>query len=477
MPDIQRKENPNRSTLKDHRLGTIAKELLVRFKQAILRPYVIPFLNISVKIACCTFVALFLTGNPIEDYVFWLFIASFSITYACLHLIYSLSELKTIARVLSLNISNRPRLPFILLGAGSACIITMQLLKASEKNDELPRNLYDGLTGIAASLVAAALYQILEMWRELREKRDGRQQLLYLLGIDEKKFSESNTNRVKIVLPGFKFDQSSSSDAYIGDLAFHLGARNRLGHKISSLCAAEDVEAFRVMTQLFQEREIPWELVYPEDIFPQKILNPVGIDEITDAISADFTFIPPGHYVAIGLYSNLLTMASNLIELLDSEGFLAYLEPFDENLNESPAIITRDDLIQTKTIGKAGSSKAIDKKKPSNRPYGYRQAWWRNLLRKSAGASENLDSCFIFRRIIPDRSLFIFGGISAPGTKACSAYLQNRWNELIRDIEIACERKSRKPSVAKFVRVFYANIDTRDNLSEFLFNDGFIDVD
>jgi hypothetical protein len=354
----------------------------------------------------------------------------------------------------------------------------MQILKASEKNDELLRNLYDGLTGIAASLVAAALYQILEIWRELREKRDGRQQLLYLLGIDEKEFSENKTNRVKIVLPGFEFDpsyQDNNPNAFRGDLAYHLGARNRLGHKIKSLCAAEDVEAFRVMTQLFQEREIPWELVYPEDIFPKNILGNIGIDEIKKVISEDFNFIPPGHYVAIGLYSNLLTMASNVIELLEPKGFLAYLEPFDEGANESPAIITRDELIQTKTIGKAGSWKAGDKKKRCTSGFGSTRAWWRELLTTRAG--ENLDSCFIFRRIIPNGSLFIFGGISAPGTKACSAYLQSRWNELISDIESECKRKSRTPSVAKFVRVFYANVGAKDDVSKFEFNDGFIDVD
>lgn len=525
MPESTENNDPRDTPISAARLETISRELKSRFEKSFLRPYVIPFTKIFFQVVFCATFAFVIAGVPIDEWYIWVFISSFSLLYAGLHLAYSLSEVKTIARVLTLKVSNRPRLPYILLGVGVSLIMLLQILKAKESVD-LTKNIYDGLTGITASLVAAALYQILEIWRELREKRDGRQQLLYLLGIDERKFSEDRRNRITIVLPGFRFEEGITSESHRGNIAWNFGARNRLGHGIESLCSAEDVEAFRVITQLFQDREIPWELKYPEEVFGIGDIEKDSYEKVGKFIDTDLDTLPQRFYVSIGLYSNLLTMASNCLEIKYERSFLAFLKPFGFEEGDAPIIVTREDFIQTKTIdmskevpNKSGTEAVASKSSkkdlrnktdlsvtrtecdpqdgfsPSNDqnatdesasqvieadPAGGKEPdevpLWKQLLGDRKDIAKAVDSCFIFRRPIKNGTIFIFGGLTAPGTKACSYYLQEHWQDLISDIEIDCRKKNRVPSVAKFVRIFYADVKNTRRTEEFSFNHGYIDV-
>ncbi len=469
--------------------SVITFEIFSRIWNYVFNPRVLWFL-LDVFIGFICSLALLTYIGVIQDRnLLWRCLAVCTAGYSLIHLILGIREAKTIRRVFSLSVLNRPRLPFIVLSIGITSIIAIQLAKAGT-DDKTVQSLYDGATGVTASLVAAALYQILEIWRELREKRDSRRQLLLLLGIDELTFNQNKDSIIKIILPGFPFEKNEDeTDAYTGDVAKQLGARNKLGHGIKKLCAAEDVEAFRVITQMFQDREIQWELAYPEEV--------LGIDPQTATFDSIKTLVEnsmdslPGYYVSIGLYSNIFTMLSNFVELKNFETGLAYVVPFDQGgdpriqirdmalnnpkTNSSSAVHDQSERNVSGDVPENNNSVASDKIRfafdrsnvasdKSNVASESCREKWRDHQAEWNNSIVEVDSCLIFRRPLSKGSILILGGLSALGTKSCALYFQENWNQLNDRVEKQCKNLGVFSRTSKFAHVFSADMSQNPSL-------------
>jgi len=387
-----------------------------------------------------------------------LLLASVGLIYALLHVILGIGELRTISRVFSLTVGNRPRIPFILLGVASAMIVVMQVFKEQMNRDfGLTTGIIDGVTGVAASLVAAALYQVLEMWRTYRERYDNRKQLLYLLGIDEHKFGFDG--KISIVLPDYaliysKNDGDVGVEVSEGEVAKIIGARNRLGLGIERLCAVEDIKAFRRITQMFQDREIKWDLKHPKDFIKdesfEESMNVQAFNKWLDELE--------GHYVCIGLYSNLLTMVSNFCEMHDKDEGLAFIQPMSPD-NDTAAIIVRKATLQAtpdkKTLENSSKDQSEDVMDGTNSGLWdqRRQAWL-------SPEGQSTDCSFYFRRFNRKSSVFILGGLTAKGTDKCSEYFELYWERIIKELESKCELVGYDPHSCKFAHV--VQIDLSD---------------
>ena len=353
---------------------------------------------------------------------------------------------------------NRPRIPFILLGVASAMIVVMQVFKEQMNRDfGLTTGIIDGVTGVAASLVAAALYQVLEMWRTYRERYDNRKQLLYLLGIDEHKFGFDG--KISIVLPDYaliysKNDRDVGVEVSEGKVAKIIGARNRLGLGIERLCAVEDIKAFRRITQMFQDREIKWDLKHPKDFIKdesfEESMNVQAFNKWLDELE--------GHYVCIGLYSNLLTMVSNFCEMHDKDEGLAFIQPMSPD-NDTAAIIVRKATLQAtpdkKPLENSSKDQSEDVMDGTNSGLWdqRRQAWL-------SPEGQSTDCSFYFRRFNRKSSVFILGGLTAKGTDKCSEYFELYWERIIKELESKCELVGYDPHSCKFAHV--VQIDLSD---------------
>ena len=380
----------------------------------------------------CTLVFLISFWHRLGAKELLLLLASVGLIYALLHVILGIGELRTISRVFSLTVGNRPRIPFILLGVASAMIVVMQVFKEQMNRDfGLTTGIIDGVTGVAASLVAAALYQVLEMWRTYRERYDNRKQLLYLLGIDEHKFGFDG--KISIVLPDYaliysKNDRDVGVEVSEGKVAKIIGARNRLGLGIERLCAVEDIKAFRRITQMNVQAFNKW------------------LDELE------------GHYVCIGLYSNLLTMVSNFCEMHDKDEGLAFIQPMSPD-NDTAAIIVRKATLQAtpdkKPLENSSKDQSEDVMDGTNSGLWdqRRQAWL-------SPEGQSTDCSFYFRRFNRKSSVFILGGLTAKGTDKCSEYFELYWERIIKELESKCELVGYDPHSCKFAHV--VQIDLSD---------------
>ena len=406
----------------------------------------------------CTLVFLISFWHRLGAKELLLLLASVGLIYALLHVILGIGELRTISRVFSLTVGNRPRIPFILLGVASAMIVVMQVFKEQMNRDfGLTTGIIDGVTGVAASLVAAALYQVLEMWRTYRERYDNRKQLLYLLGIDEHKFGFDG--KISIVLPDYaliysKNDRDVGVEVSEGKVAKIIGARNRLGLGIERLCAVEDIKAFRRITQMFQDREIKWDLKHPKDFIKdesfEESMNVQAFNKWLDELE--------GHYVCIGLYSNLLTMVSNFCEMHDKDEGLAFIQPMSPD-NDTAAIIVRKATLQAtpdkKPLENSSKDQSEDVMDGTNSGLWdqRRQAWL-------SPEGQSTDCSFYFRRFNRKSSVFILGGLTAKGTDKCSEYFELYWERIIKELESKCELVGYDPHSCKFAHV--VQIDLSD---------------
>ncbi len=406
----------------------------------------------------CTLVFLISFWHRLGAKELMLLLASVGLIYSLLHVILGIGELRTISRVFSLTAGNRPRIPFILLGVSSAMIVVLQVFKEQMNRDfGLTSGIIDGVTGVAASLVAAALYQVLEMWRTYRERYDNRKQLLYLLGIDEREFGFDG--KINIVLPDYaliypgdegKIDVEVSE----GNVAKVVGARNRLGLGIERLCAVEDIKAFRRITQMFQDRDIKWDLKHPKDFIKDELFDR-SMDEQAFKKWMDGL---EGHYVCIGLYSNLLTMVSNFCEMHDRDEGLAFIQPMSPD-NDTAAIIVRKATLQATS----------DKKPPENPGKGKSEVvadgnnsvlWDQRRQAWLSPEGQNADCSFYFRRINKKSSIFILGGLTAKGTDKCSEYFELFWERIIKELESKCDLVGYDPHSCKFAHI--VQIDLSD---------------
>jgi|688.fasta_scaffold26872_1 hypothetical protein len=407
----------------------------------------------------CTLVFLISFWHAMGAKELLLLLASLGLLYALLHVILGIGELRTISRVFSLTAGNRPRIPFILLGVSSAMIVVMQVFKEQMNRDfGLTSGIVDGVTGVAASLVAAALYQVLEMWRTYRERYDNRKQLLYLLGIDEHEFGFDG--KISIVLPDYGLiysqdDGEVNVQVSEGKVAEIIGARNRLGLGIERLCAVEDIKAFRRITQMFQDREIKWDLKHPKDFITDdsfdKKMDEKAFKQWMDELE--------GHYVCIGLYSNLLTMVSNYCEMHDNDEGLAFIQPMTTS-SDNAAIIVRKATLQATSYTPLGKSNNAESEVVTD---GEKAVLWDQKRRAwLSPPGQNADCSFYFRRFNRKSSIFILGGLTAKGTDKCSEYFELYWERIIKELESKCELVGYDPHSCKFAHIVQIDLSVQD---------------
>jgi hypothetical protein len=338
----------------------------------------------------------------------------------------SLRELKTIRRLLDVRRKNLSRFHLILGSLFAALIFVFQYLK--KPGHDLHNQTLDAMTGVAASVVAAAAYNIFDSWKTLREKFAGRTRLLALLGISEEQFDRQplEFRKVRIVLPLFSPrsedrlpDDCSSEDRlpddFIGPRMQTSGprtepvgaaGRSKMAKKIglyeditahSHFHVAEDVRAFQTITQMFQDRDIPWEIVSSRELAQSLNITDdmEDVEQYRKAIAK-----MRGPYVVIGLYSNHLSMLISTIAKADDERMYVASDERDPAGDEIRRIA----------------------------PY-----FTQKEQRAPNGTTRKfVDYGFLSRRFPSEKaSIFIIGGLTAKSTKALAENFAHNWDNVI----------------------------------------------